>query len=428
MKKRFFVIQAILLITNIICCLIIFYGLQKIRIENLSFYRNSKVINLANLNKVDIKEIANTAEEFYLLREIDFGNLNIDKKDREYLQNRFPNIKINANLVVDVYGTKVRENATYIDLTTAVIDDNLIETLADFKKLKEVNLIGQSMTLDEQLELINKYPDVTFDFTVIVDSKKINTNQDELDLSDTKVDYNTVEKILPLFSNIKKMDLSNTNLTNEECNSFRVKYPNIETNWVVHMGRWSLRTDATAFSVLIKYFDYVRMTSEDIQVLKYCTKLKALDLGHQAITDISVIGDYLPDLRILILADNQITDITPISKLKHLHYLELFINPISDISPLKENTDLVDLNLANLNKVTDVTPLLNLPKLERLWINNTGIGAAGIKLLDETYPNLLMVIKGNQSTHQGWRSHPRYFQMIDMFNNDYYGDEFAKYD
>ncbi len=428
MRKKFFVIEAILLITNIICCLVIFYGLQKIEIGNLSFYRNSKVINLASLNTVDIKSIADSIDKFYLLREVDFGELKLEKSDKDYLESKYPNIKFDIELVVDVYGTKIRDNVTYLDLTKCQIDENLTSLLEIFKKLKEVNLLGQSFTVDEEISLMKKFPDVKFDFTVIVDNKKFENSIEELDLSRTKVTSEDVKKLISLFPNIKKLDLSYTQLTNEECDQFRKDYPDIETNWVVSLGRWSLRTDAITFSVLIQYFDYVRMTSEDIQVLKYCTKLKALDLGHQAITDISVIGDYLPDLRILILADNKISDITPISKLKHLHYLELFINPISDISPLKENTELVDLNLANLNKVTDVEPLLDLPMLERLWINNTGLGASGIKALDETYPNLLMAITGNQSTHQGWRAHPRYYQMIDMFNNNYYGDEFAKYD
>ncbi len=428
MKKRFFVIEVVLLITNIICCLLIFYGLQKIKIENLSFTRNSKIINLTNLDKVNVKEIADKLNEFYLLKEVDFGKLDISKEDKAYLEKKYPEIKFTANIVIDLYGMSVRDDVTYLDLSEVQVDDKLASFISKFKKLKEVNLTNQNLTVEEELALMNEYPNINFDFTITVGKKKLESSAELVDLSDTNITYEEVKKLLPLFPNIKSLDLSNTPLTNEECNQFRIDYPDIETNWVVHLGRWSLRTDDITFSVLIQYYDYVRMTSADIEVLKYCTKLKALDLGHQAITDISVIGNYLPDLRILILADNKITDITPISKLKHLHYLELFINPVSDLSPLKENKELVDLNLANLNRVTDVTPLLELPKLERLWVNNMGIGYAGIKKLQETYPDVQMATTGNQSTHQGWRSHPRYFQMIDMFHNNYYGDEFSKYD
>jgi Leucine-rich repeat (LRR) protein len=71
--------------------------------------------------------------------------------------------------------------------------------------------------------------------------------------------------------------------------------------------------------------------------LKYLKNLKYLDVGHNAIDDLSFLYD-LPELRILIVADNYvtdyITDLTPIASLKHLQYLEVFTNNITDLSPL----------------------------------------------------------------------------------------------
>lgn len=425
MKKR--LITQLLIIINIICLFFVMYSLQKININNASYARNAKAINLSKVNQLDMEELATKIDEFYLLKEVNFGDNYLTSEQKNELEKKYPDVNFNADIVVDVYGQKVRNNVFYLNLTKSPVDDSLENILAKFPSLKIVNLFGQEMSVEKQIALVKKFPKVKFAFTVKIDGKDIKSTTKTLDLSYSSLNYQEIKELLILFPNLKKLDLSYTNLTNEECNSFRKDYPYIETNWVVTMGRWSLRTDAVAFSVLIKYFDYTRLTSSDIEVLKYCTKLKALDLGHQAITDISVIKN-LPDLRVLILADNNITDITPIGNLKHLHYLELFINPISDLSPLKNNTELVDLNLANLNKVRDITPILDLPKLERLWINNTGIGYSGIQKLKSTYPSVVMMTTGRQSTHGSWRSHPRYFQMIDMFNNNYYGDLFAKYD
>ena len=53
--------------------------------------------------------------------------------------------------------------------------------------------------------------------------------------------------------------------------------------------------------IFIYNYNYERLRSKDIQVLKYCTDLRCLDLGHQSIVDISVIGDYLPELRLLMV-------------------------------------------------------------------------------------------------------------------------------
>lgn len=427
MKKRI-TIQIILLVFNIICLFFILYSLQKINISNLTYSRNTKVVNLDKLNNIDLEELSDKIDEFYLLKEVDFGSLSLTQKEMDTLEKKYPKVKFNADLVTDVYGENINTKTYYLNLNNKNIDDNLITILKKFPHLKIVNLSNKEMDLEKQIELKKTFPNINFFFLVKINNKTFKSSDKELDLSNMFLSYENTKDILSLFPKLKKVDLSESTLNNEECDRLRSDYKDIEINWTVHMGRWSVRTDAVAFSVLIKYFDYVRLTSEDISVLKYCTKLKALDLGHQAITDISVIGDYLPDLRILILADNKITDITPIGKLKDLHYLELFINPISDISPLSNNKKLVDLNLANLNKVTDITPILDLPLIERLWVNNMGIGWKNIELLRKTYPDATMMTTGNQSTHGSWRSHPRYFQMIDMFNNNYYGKEFFKYD
>lgn len=427
-KKHVLVIQIIMLVINVICFILLILALQEVRIGNLKFYKRSETINLDNISNVDITEISTKIDKFYHLKQVDFGSNNIHKDEKAFLESEYPDIIFKANLVIDLYGEKVRDNVTYLDLSKAKIDDALVDNLANFPYLEEVNLFNQDLSLEQMLSLKGVYPNVDFLFTIKHDGKKVASTVEDLDLKGTKLSYEEINKMLKLFPNLKTVDLSYSKLTNEECNNLRKAHPDLEINWVIYLGKWSLRTDATAFSVLITTFDYRRMTSKDIEVLKYCTKLKALDLGHQAITDISVIGEYLPDLRILILADNKISDISPIAKLKKLHYLELFINPIKDISPLKENKELVDLNLANLPQVRDITPILNLPKLERLMVNNIGAGWNGITKIRETYPNIMMVTTGNQSTHGGWRSHPRYFQMIDMFYNNYYGDEFAKYD
>ena len=57
-------------------------------------------------------------------------------------------------------------------------------------------------------------------------------------------------------------------------------------------------------------------------------------------------------MKVLILAANNITDITPLAKLENLEYLELFLNHISDLTPLEGLTHLRDLNLC-YNSITD---------------------------------------------------------------------------
>ena len=304
--------------------------------------------------------------------------------------------------------------------------------LSKLPKLKKVTINNQILPQNLQIDLEKKYPKIKFYWKVKVLNKTVKNTIKELDLSDSKVkDIDTFKSSLKLLDNLKYLDMSDCNLSNKKLAKLRKEFPNIKIVWRIYLGKWSLKTDAVSFSVLITRFDYRRMKSADIEVLKYCTDLQALDLGHQSITDISVIGEYLPDLRLLILADNKISNIKPLKKLKHLHYLELFMNNIKDISPLKHCKELVDLNLAHIGPLYDFSPLLNnkFPLLERLWIENSGGTAKYYPLLKSKYPKVRIVHTGYGSTHSGWRTHPRYYAMIDMFyKRDYISDLFTKYD
>ena len=331
-----------------------------------------------------------------------------------------------------IYNKIYSKETTELDLSNDNVDSNIMLELSKLPKLKKVTINNQILPQNLQIDLEKKYPKIKFYWKVKVLNKTVKNTIKELDLSDSKVkDIDTFKSSLKLLHNLKYLDMSDCNLSNKKLAKLRKEFPNIKIVWRIYLGKWSLKTDAVSFSVLITRFDYRRMKSADIEVLKYCTDLQALDLGHQSITDISVIGEYLPNLRLLILADNKISNIKPLKKLKHLHYLELFMNNIRDISPLKHCKELVDLNLAHIGPLYDFSPLLDykFPLLERLWIENSGGTAKYYPLLKSKYPKVRIVHTGYGSTHSGWRTHPRYYAMIDMFyKRDYISDLFTKYD
>jgi hypothetical protein len=262
--------------------------------------------------------------------------------------------------------------------------------------------------------------------------KTFSTAQKELNLSGfkmTKEQLPELKEIAAKFQNLEKIIFSDCGLSNEVLAAFNDEMGSVRVVWRVKLGtQWSLRTDSVAFSVLIMNYKHIRMTSKDLEVLKYCPDLLALDLGHQALTDLSKIAEYLPDLRLLIIADNQVSDLSPLANLKHLHYLEIFVNRVKDLSPLANLHELVDVNIS-YNPVSDITPLLNSPMMQRVWLESTKVNQSGVDLLRSTYPNAKVVNIGKGSVDQGWRwGNARYEQMMNMWYNNYYGNEFQKYD
>lgn len=385
-----------------------------------SMYEIKKLIKSNKFNKNNTISVSSeTYSQKFILYE-----------DKQKLQKYFPKQDISAKTYYNIYGKIVVEGDEYLDLSNSQIDNNLIEKLKPLTQIKKVNLKNQNINKDTQIILQQTYPNIDFIWQVDVLGKKVDWNIETLDLSNQKIeDIEDFKKSLTLLKKLKTLDMSNTNLSNETLGNLRELYPNIRIDWVVYLGKWSVRTDAIAFSVLITQYDYKRMSSADIQVLKYCTELQALDLGHQAIEDISVIGEYLPNLRILILADNKIKDISCLSNLKHLHYLELFMNDITDASALNSCKELVDLNISFNYHFSDINGILELPMLERLWLISDKISADSYNLIKQTYPNVKLVTTGSGSTNSGWRTHERYFAMIDMFKKrNYMSEVFSKYD
>ena len=348
---------------------------------------------------------------------------------------RFPGVDFKVVEIYNIGGVDIPANAESIDFTWATIDKTLIDKLDIFPDLKSVDLHGHDLNWDERLEYARRYPKVNFGWDVefgeeVYDSYEVT----EIDLSRqrfTTDDLETLKELTEQIRGLDKLIVCDCGLDNETLGEFRKEVPDVNVVWRLYMGKWKLRTDQVTFSVLIYNYNYERLRSKDIQVLKYCTDLRCLDLGHQSIVDISVIGDYLPELRLLIMADNWINDLSPLAKCKHLHYLELFVNNLTDISPLGELHELVDVNISYNRRLSDITPLLNSPMMERVWLESTSVSSEDFDLLEATYPNakVVRVVRGRPSVDQGWRDGcARYKQMMDMWFNNYYGDEFYKYD
>ena len=117
----------------------------------------------------------------------------------------------------------------------------------------------------------------------------------------------------------------------------------------------------------------------------------------------------------LILADNEITDISTLTTLKDLEYIELFMNKIPDMSPLTEMPSLIDVNICNTG-VSDLTPLFELTSVRRLWFAMNPFDKQQAKAVKEALPdcncNYTLVF---DETSEGWREDQRYRWMRSYF-------------
>lgn len=185
------------------------------------------------------------------------------------------------------------------------------------------------------------------------------------------VDREELAALIDEMPNVKEVRLFDAEMTTEDQEwLFDRYYPKIFFGFTIHIGPHTIRTDQTAFSTLhysSPTKDDPRHTSEELFCLRMCTRLKALDLGHNYLTDLNFLN-WMPDIEVLIISPNYgLKDISPVANCKNLVYLECFNTPITDLSPLAGCTKLRDLNLTRDGLITDISPIIDLPNLERVW-------------------------------------------------------------
>lgn len=261
--------------------------------------------------------------------------------------------------------------------------------------------------------------------TVSFGKVTVQADTDYVDLGKVSVTANSYKKFyefLDKLPELKRVDMYSTLIPRQRIEELKERYPDVEFGWTMKVGNHGVRTDAVSFSTAHSDRSS-RHKTEEFSVLKYCKNLVALDIGHNAVKDLSFLYD-LPQLKILILVDNQFQDVTPVGSLTELEYLELFYNDIRDVSPLTGLTKLKDLNLG-FNRIADISPIEAMTWLERLWVPQFNSHNASkkpdpemVEHLKAALPDTLVDSTAKSSVGNGWRDHPRYEIMRKIFSDN----------
>jgi internalin A len=109
----------------------------------------------------------------------------------------------------------------------------------------------------------------------------------------------------------------------------------------------------------------------DITPLAEYNNLRLLEIANTQVAGITSLAG-LNNLQTLAINNTQVADITPLAGLNNLQTLELINTQVTDIKPLAGLNNLQSLNLSN-SQVTDITPLAGLNNLQTLDLENTAV-------------------------------------------------------
>lgn len=377
----------------------------------------------ASLDVADA-DIAELQEKLPLLPNVSSVNLSgtlSGIEELEALIAQFPEISFSWRGTVGTMN--VDSAATTLDLSDGnMAYGEVSELLRWMPNLEEVNLQGCGFSGEEVAQLAQAHAGCYFPCEIEVAGRVFSTNVEEMDLSGIEVaSPQEIEDLLPCFPNLTKVIMCDCGLSNEEMDALNNRHENIRFVWTVYIQKHPLRTDADYFYPY-KMDPMMRVTDEDLEVLRYCPDILCIDIGHMWHVTHCEWVRYMPKLKYLILGETRVSDLTPLSTCKNLVYLEIFTIPVTDYSPLVECTALEDLCLGRT--YGDPAPIAKMTWLKNVWWANVhgtyGLPASNAKeVLEAALPNTVLRFDIAHPTADGWRKLQNYYDHRDLMGMHY---------
>ena len=401
-------------------------------------------LDLSGLTDADAEMVMENLPYLPLLKSVDLGSeqTGLSPKTARAFYDRFPDLDFSYHC--RLFGKDSTLDETELDLTQvspAEIHASL-DTISALKNLKEIHLGSDERddapTWEEILALREAAPVAGIDYSFRIFELPFTLEDEEVDISYHPVRNNWPEilAIAKCMPNLKTLLMDSCGVGNEDMAAIRDALPDTEVVWRINFGAtYSARTNVIKI-LASKPSLGGTLYNSDLEVFKYFTKIKYLDIGHnETITDLSFVR-YMPDLEVLIIAMNPLGDLSPLADCEHLEYLELFYSNTDDLSPLAGLKTLKHLNVGHCPYLTDISPIYDL-ELERFYLGrfeDCPVPAQQVDNYRKLHPDCEVENTSWESSEGAWRrgrclegEELEWFKQQPYFNEDriYYAPRYA---
>ena len=367
---------------------------------------------------------------FSSLQSLNLTALEIDAEELDRIRSQLGE-QVQIIWSVPFQGTRLPSNTH--ELTISSVPEGSEQALLPyFTDLTDVRILNADSfeTVCPLIRTIRQsHPDVNFQCSTTLYGVPIDNQTETLLLNDIRIENTDILcTALEVFPRLTTVEMCRCGLPDETMAQLRETYPAVSFIWTVQFLRYTVRTDIRAFSTLA--MDYSRPGDSEtfLPLFRYCTELRALDLGHMRITDISEIR-HLKKLHTLILADNYISDISPLADLKELNYVELFQNDITDFSPLLTLPHLEDLNICYNPHLLNPTGFTQCPTLRRLYCSHCGISVQDRITMQQGLPaDCEFNWTAANCVYDGWRDNAKNAVIRNVFRTWWKVKEYPAWD
>ncbi len=354
---------------------------------------------------------------------------------------KYPQFRYTASF--NIHGQTFSTDASTLDMSgiSAVDAEALCLVLPAMSKLQSVELGSQESSPELSFGLVSAMQkaclSAEFNYSFTLYDQTFTTADTEMDFRGVRM-YDKGAAVMEALSCMPKMeclDMDNCKVADEDMAKIRDAYPNVNVIWRVWFGdNYCVRTDVEKILASMPSAGG-ELTVENTGSLKYCTKVKYLDLGHNDyLEDISFVN-YMPNLEVAIFAMDDISDISCLANCPKLEFLEIQTTNVSDISALSGLKNLRHLNICYLYELDDISPIMDL-ELERLWIGDLSpVPQEQIDEYQRLHPKCRISTENRDPHDGGWRydrdekgawgMHPRYKTLVKQFGYDLHAYAFS---
>ena len=348
--------------------------------------------------------LAETAGCFHSLKEIVIASPDFTAEELSVLRASLPGTEIRFWITPAL--PVLSPDSETVDLTTLKPED--AEKAAGFlEKMPAVQTVlltpedGDNLLSFREVRLLqDARPEALYDYRFESFGQTVSTADEELEYLWAYIYNEGMEEIramMPCMTRLKSLFFQYCEIDYDVLAQFREEYPDVNIAWRVDFGPYSCRTDTE------RIFANGSLTANMCYNLRYCNKVKYIDMGHNDnLTSIDFVA-FMPDLEIAIFAATSIWDISPLANCSKLWYLEIFVSNVYDVSPLANCKNLEHLNISCLYGLRDISPLYGLTNLKRLWNTCTNVPWSQRQEIMERLPDCEFCFAYVESTGNHWR-------------------------
>ncbi len=401
---------------------------------------DAESLTLTKLSGGDIPEVSRLLQYMTGLKFLSLEGSDLSLDDVKTLSEAYPEIELSYSF--SFLGQAVDYHCASLSLVGLASQDvrTAAEVISRLPKLKKVDLGDENSTQigwEEIALLESACPDAEFAYDFTLYGKEFSLKSRRMDLNHIPIgdEGALVCRVIPCMPRLKYLDMDSCGVSNEGMVSIREAFPHLRVVWRIWFGEaYSVRTDVERI-LASNPSAGGNLTAKNTADLKYCTRVRYMDIGHNEILgDISFV-QYMPELEVLIAAMDGLSDLSPLSACTKLEYLEIQTNPqLTDISALAPLVNLKHLNMARNGGVTDLSPLFGMTKLERLWLGaSSSYPQEQIDKIQANNPDCnINIFVYLDPTEGGWRFtgtnpkviwtteyilHERYEKLLDQFDH-----------